>query len=338
MIKLKEIAEIANVSVTTVSRILNNKGNFSEITKQKVLDIVKEYLYTPSTALQKLNNISYTIGIFIPNQNDFIDDDPASSVDLNNLKEEFESLGHTLVLTTNTGKIDRTSMSYTMIQENSIDAAIIFAPFTNDELVDELIANNIPYVVTNGRNIEKNWNYIDYNNYDGAKSVIHYLHDLGHRNIGIIAGPVDHLVNINRMQGSMDAFQQLDLQIPETQIHHGSFSLTHGYESAKTILNEKSGVTALFCFDDIIAFGAMKAISELNLKIPDDISIVGFDDLKLSEFMIPPLTTVRRFRYDINQLIVKLLIDLISNKYIEMVHISLKTELIERSSCKKISE
>ncbi|NOV04808.1 LacI family DNA-binding transcriptional regulator [Paenibacillus planticolens] len=337
MLKLKDIAEIANVSVTTVSRVLNNKGNFSEETKQRVLDVVKEYLYTPGTTLQKLSNISYTIGVFIPNQNDFIDDDPSSSVDLNNLKEELESLGHKLVLTTNTGKIDRSSMSNKMIQEKLIDAAIIFAPFTNDELVDELINNNIPYFVTNGRNMEKDWNYIDYNNYNGANNAIQYLYNLGHRNIGIIAGPVDHLVNMNRMQGCMDAFKSLNLQVVDEQISYGSFSLTHGYEAAKAILQGNSNITAFFCFDDIIAFGAMKAIFELNLKIPDHISIVGFDDLKLSEFMIPPLTTVRRFKYDINQLIVKLLIDLISNKYIENIHISLKTELIERSSCKEIT-
>lgn len=99
---------------------------------------------------------------------------------------------------------------------------------------------------------------------------------------------------------------------------------------------DQPSITAIFAFNDIIAYGAMKALAEMNLRIPMDVSLVGFDDLKLSEFMVPPLTTVRRFRYDISSIIVKVLTELITNKNISEVFISLKTEIIERESCSKV--
>jgi LacI family transcriptional regulator len=113
----------------------------------------------------------------------------------------------------------------------------------------------------------------------------------------------------------------------------GPFDPSHGYEAVKQLMSAEPSVTAIFTFNDIMAFGAMKGLAEMNFRIPQDVSLVGFDDLKLSEFMVPPLTTVRRFRYDISSVIAKVLVELITNKNIAEVHISLKTELIERESC-----
>ncbi|WP_310735616.1 LacI family DNA-binding transcriptional regulator [Cohnella herbarum] len=335
LIKLKEIAEKANVSISTVSRIINNQGNFSDDTRRKVLDIANEYL-KPGITPSRMVGISYSIAVFVPDVNDFFDNDPSSSADLNDLKEEFESYGHQFHMATHTADLSPASSAYRLLNEKKIDAAVIFDPFVGDSLVEELMNRGIPYLITNGRNYEAAQNYIDYDNRKGAYDVIHYLYGLGHRQIGMIAGPSEHLVNENRLRGCRDAFLQLGMPWMESNILMGAFDPAHGHQAVKKMLAEHPDITAIFAFNDIIAFGAMKGLAELKLRVPRDVSLIGFDDLKLSEFMMPPLTTVRRFRYDISQLIVKMLTELITNKNISEVNISLKTELIERESCAKV--
>lgn len=332
--KLKEIAKKANVSISTVSRIINNQGNFSEETRRKVLDIANEHL-KPGVVPSKLVGIAYNIVIIVPGNNDFFDNDPSTSADLNHLKEEFEAYGHQIYIVKH-GLDLQSSPAYKLLSEEKVDAAIIFDPFVNDKMFEEFEKLGIPYLLTNGRTYKIGHNYIDYDNRKGAYEVIRYLHELGHQKIGIIAGPKNHLVNLNRLDGCKDAFRDFKLPWFDSNVLMGAFDPAHGYEAVKQLMSGEPSITAIFTFNDIIAFGAMKGLAEMNIRIPKDVSLVGFDDLKLSEFMVPPLTTVRRFRYDISSIIVKVLTELITNKNISEVNISLKTELIERESCASV--
>lgn len=322
------------MSISTVSRIMNNQGNFSEETRRKVLEIANEHL-KPGVAPSKLANISYKIVVIVPGNNDFFDNDPSTSADLNHLKEEFEDYGHQIHIVKHSTDL-QSSPAYKLLSEEKVDAAIIFDPFVNDKVFEEFEKLGIPYLLTNGRTYKIGHNYIDYDNRKGAYNVIRYLHELGHQKIGIIAGPKQHLVNLNRLEGCKDAFRDFKMPWSETNVLMGAFDPAHGYEAVKQLMSEDPSITAFFTFNDIIAFGAMKGLAEMNIRIPKDVSLVGFDDLKLSEFMVPPLTTVRRFRYDISSIIVKVLTELIMNKNIAEVQISLKTELIERESCAKV--
>lgn len=322
------------MSISTVSRIMNNQGNFSEETRRKVLEIANEHL-KPGVAPSKLTNISYNIVVIVPGNSDFFDNDPSTSADLNHLKEEFEDYGHQIHIVKHSTDL-QSSPAYKLLSEEKVDAAIIFDPFVNDKVFEEFEKLGIPYLLTNGRTYKIGHNYIDYDNRKGAYNVIRYLHELGHQKIGIIAGPKQHLVNLNRLDGCKDAFRDFKMPWSDTNVLMGAFDPAHGYEAVKQLMSEDPSITAIFTFNDIIAFGAMKGLAEMNIRIPKDVSLVGFDDLKLSEFMVPPLTTVRRFRYDISSIIVKVLTELIMNKNIAEVQISLKTELIERESCAKV--
>ena len=333
---MREIAKLTGYSLTTVSRVLNNKGNFSEETVQKILQTIEALNYKPRTLANILSNNSYTIGLFIPEKDAFIADNPAYSSDLPNLKEEIENLGNIALLATNTQKTDASSMGLKIIEEKRINAAIVVGPYVEDGTVDKLIANKIPYLVTNGRDFSKDWNFIDYDNYGGAREVIDYLHSMGHQNIGLISGPENHLVNANRMAGCMDAIKKLGLSLPPKRILSGAFSYENGYTSAKSLLSNNKDLTAIFAFNDVIALGAIKAVNDLGLKVPEDISVVGFDDIELAQYSIPALTTVKRFKFDIYYLIARAVNDLLENKYIKNIGITLKTELIARDTCKKL--
>lgn len=321
--------------MSTVSRIINNQGNFSDKTRRKVLELASEYL-KPGITPPRMVGVAYRIAVFIPEVNDFYNNDPSISMDLNDLKAHFEAHGHHFQMVTRTAALTPSSAAYRMLNEKKIDAAVVFDPFVEDKLLDLLVNRGIPYLITNGRNYGATQNYIDYDNRKGAYDVIQYLYGLGHRHIGMIAGPSRHLVSENRLQGCHDAFCDLGLPWIESNVIMGAFDPAHGYQSVKKLLEVGSGITAIFAFNDVIAFGAMKGLMELGLRVPQNISVVGFDDVKLSEYTMPPLTTVRRFRYDINQLIVKMLSELISNRNISEVNISYKTELIERESCAKV--
>ncbi|MGO4375431.1 LacI family DNA-binding transcriptional regulator, partial [Paenibacillus sp. MCAF20] len=254
--------------------------------------------------------------------------------DLNHLKDEFEAYGHQIHIAKHYTDLP-SSPAYKLLSEQKVDAAIIFDPFVGDKMFEEFNRLGVPYLFTNGRTYKAGQNYIDYDNRKGAYEVIRYLHGLGHRKIGMLAGPKNHLVNLNRLDGCKDAFRELEMPWSDTNVVMGSFDPAHGYEAVKRLMSEQPSTTAIFAFNDIIAFGAMKGLAEMNIRIPMEVSLIGFDDLKLSEFMVPPLTTVRRFRYDISSIIVKVLTELITNKNISEVSISLKTEIIERESCSK---
>lgn len=335
MITLNEIAKLSGVSVSTVSRILNNKGSFNEATKKKVLQVVESLMYKPNNVTEKMKSRSFSIGVYVPNTDSFINNNPLHSIDLNDLKKRIENTGNIFVLTTNTERRDRNFQSFKLIEEHKIDAAIVFDPYLDDQIVNQLMVEDIPYIITNGRPLNTEWNYIDFDNSGGASNVIDYLFQLGHRRIGLLAGPEHHIVNQNRLDGCRSSFKKHDLFFDPGDVLYGSFSFDHGYSSAKELIRKDRNVSCIFAFDDMIAYGAIKALSEMGLKVPDDISIIGFDDLELSNFMTPKLTTVRRDSQLSNQMIADFIDRLASNKAIDKIQMSLRTELVIRDSCAK---
>lgn len=336
MISLKDVAEFANVSVSTVSRVLNDKGNISKETREKVLKTVEELIYKPGTVLQNFNGFPYTIGIYVPKSNDFINDDPSSSIDINTLREELEKLGNKVIITTNNGKADPGAIAYQLLEKKEINGAILCDPFKDDEYMNEFIKRDVPYIITNGVFLDRECNYVDYNHFDGACQALDYLCSLGHKDIAIISGPSDHMVSLNRIQGCQKTLEKHGLKYMAERVYYCPFNINSAYEAAGELLEKNKDISAIFAFSDILAFGAIKAAREKGKNIPDDLSVVGFDDTALAQYIDPPLTTVKRFRYDSSHLIARSIGDLINNRNIEKINISLKTELVIRQSCKKI--
>lgn len=335
MTRISEIAKMTGYSISTVSRVLNNKGNFSDETVRKIREVVNSLNYKPNNLQEKLLSNNFIIAIYFPQRDAFIDNNPYSSNDLLHLREVLESYGNMVVLSATSEKPDRSSMSFRMIDEKKIDGAVVCGPFVDDEIVETLIAHKIPYIVTNGIDLSKNWNYVDYNNFAAAADMINYLCDLGHRDIGVLGGPMKHLVSMNRLEGCRQAFEKNGLKFDDRKFIPGPFSFDNGYNSARELLKNNKKITAVFAFDDIIACGAIKAFQEMGYRIPEDISIAGFDDIELAKHSVPALTTVKRYKSDLYKLIAQLINDLISYN-IEKVNIIFKTELVTRDSCMEI--
>lgn len=336
MLKLKQIAELTDVSVSTVSRVLTKKGKISEETRQKVLAAVEELAIEPGIIASNLPGLAQTFAIYIPPSGEFYQDDPTSSQDLRSLLNACEKFGVKPELMYQNRQDDHLEL-FQRFEQHQFDGLIICDPLLDNPAIEALIASHIPYLITNGSFRDRTYNGIDFNNYAGACQMTQYLLDMGHLRLGVIAGPDNHLVTQNRLDGVRDTLAKAERTLLPEAICYTDFSLDGGYDGMQRLFAQAPQATAIFAFSDFIAMGAMKAIKEHGLRIPEDLSIVGFDNLKIADFCDPGLTTVNRFSKEISYLLVRTLQDLIRfGDKIETVTMQLKTELVLRQSVRKL--
>ncbi len=337
MLSLKEIAELTNVSMSTVSRVLNNKGKISGETRKKVLAAVDELVFRPSVVAQPFPGLAQTFALYIPESGEYYHDTPSSSIDLRSLTDEIECQGNQAELIYQHDERDF-GLIRAKFESNAIAGLVIIDPVVDNPSLGKIVAQTWPYVITNGYFRNAAHNVIDFNNYDGARQVARYLLEMGHRDIAILAGPQNHLVTQNRLDGVKDIMQEAGCALNPRLISFQKFDLESGYRGAQQLLATGQTFTAICAFSDFIAMGALKALKEHGFKIPTDVSLVGFDNLKISDFCDPPLTTVNRFSKEISYLIIKTLQDLIRfGANIETVNITLRTTLTIRQSVRQIA-
>jgi len=334
MPKLKVISEIANVSISTVSRVLANKGNVSPDAKERVLNALAELTGNEST--RKPAALSLTVGVLVPERGEFINDDPMTSIDITSLTAEIEASGNrALVIRYASGGTATAAAAAAAESLGKLDVAVVNDPARDDTIVRVLEERGIPFLVTNGRFPGSPLNYVDYNNLDGALQAVRHLVQLGHRRIGAITGPIQRMVSQNRLAGYRQALKEAGIAVVESRIVAGSFSLNGGYDACRTMMAADPQVTAVFAFNDLSAIGAVRALKEAGKGVPSEVSVVGFDDMELARYSDPQLTTVSRFKFDISGLLARAADDIGRNQDIEHVGISLKTRLIIRDSTAK---
>lgn len=209
---------------------------------------------------------------------------------------------------------------------------IILAPLSNDKGLIELEKQNIPVVLINGK--YKNLSFIDANNLEGAKKAVEYLINLGHKRIAIINGLLNGANGKDRFNGYKLALSTAKIKIDKNLMGFGEFDQDKSYHEMLKLLNYK--FTAVFCANDVMALGAIKAIEEKKLKIPDDISVVGFDNLVTVSHISPPLTTVQQPIFELGKESVSLLVEIINKNITLPKKLILNTNLIVRKSCTKL--
>lgn len=335
MATIREVAKKAGVSITTVSRILNNDESFevSAFTKEKVLEAVKQLNYVKKRNKSKISQSNISI---IKCFDEKIESDDPYFVSLkinleNNLKRIFSKI-----------KFFNLDDIKKMIKSNEIsifsftDAIIFIGEVSKEKLkfFKELNKNIICVDVYDTDN------FIDYIKFDTKNSVeivINYILKLNHKKIGLLVGRnkiVKNLVDFREKY-----FKEIMLKeglYNEEYVKIGDFSTESGYSMMKEILELEDRPTAIFCGNDSIAMGAYKAIRENKLRIPEDISIIGFNNLKLSKYYTPPLTTIKIDTKLIAQETVNSLVELLEGRRDYHKKVFLPIELIERESCQKI--
>jgi len=296
-IKLKTIAALAQVSISAVSRVLSNKGYVSPEVRERVLNATAEL--TAHNTSAKLNHTrnGLSIGLFLQRES-FVNGDPMTSVDVTTLIKALENRGHSVALYDLEHAGDE-ALALTAHGKGRLSAAIVNDDDTNDTTGRFLNGLSVPWIATNGYSTKIHCHVIDNDNAGGSQEVIAHLLDLGHTKIGMIIGQPRRWVSENRLNACRAEYAKRGLQLEESFIEPGNFKLNGGFQACNALLERCPNLTAIYAFNDLSAIGAVRALRDRNLRIPEDVSVVGFDDMEIATFSDPPLTTVSRFHPDL---------------------------------------
>ena len=335
---LDDIARLAGVSRSTVSRVINEHPSVKKEVRQRVLDIIEEHHFHPNAAARTLAmQRSWMIGLILPHSVSTFFKDPYYPNLLMGIAKACNLYGFTLALFLVSTKEDEENVFSRVGRKGFLDGVIVQSGHHGDQgAIGRMIDNKIPLVVV-GRPVRSdNVTYIDVDNIKAAKAAVSYLYQSGCRRVATITGPADSTVGIDRLEGFRQAVKEHKAVFDQSLIVEGNFTETGGFLAMQKLLPFKPD--GVFAASDVMAAGAMKAIEEANLRIPDDISVIGFDDLPAASYAGIHLSTIRQNVPDMGLRSVESLIEQIGNENIAPHHIILDTELIIRESCFRIKE
>lgn len=329
MTTIKDIARKAGVAPSVVSRALNNKYGVKDSTKDLILKLAQEMNYYPNTAARSLvTRKTETIGIMMADISE-----PYYSQLIRGMEYIANQTGYTLLFSNSYESLEHNRVLQKMINAQRVDGIIIVGSNIQEKNFSlALLEQEIPFVLVERNFSDPRVNCIWVDNVEGAYQATKYLVEKGHRKIAHITGNLYFQVALDRLDGYKKALQEGRIDYSEELVVSGNFVWQSGYETMKDILRHHPQCTAVFVASDTMAYGALQAITETGLTVPDDIAIIGFDDLEFSSLTNPPLTTIRQPRYEIGQKAMELLTDILRGEQQNGVKISLKPEVIIRRS------
>ncbi len=332
MLNQKGVAKLAEVSSATVSRVVNKDPRVSSKTRKKILDIINNSGYIPNIIAKNLK-LSKTkiIGYLVSNIHN-----PFFPSVLDGIENVCTGKNYRIILE-NTNENEKTeNRAITTLLELRVDGIIAIFVKPSDVEIKGVERFGTPLVLIDRRSdYLKKYDYVGINNIDGMIKIVKYLNKLGHTKIAIIHGPVDITPGHERLEGYKIAIKNLGININNDFIINGYFTESGGYEGIKKIFMLEDRPTACIFSNNLIAMGAYKALMDLKVKIPEQISIIGFDDFKFASYFLPPLTVLDRPTKEMGKLAAQILLERIDNgnSMKNVKNIILNTELIIRESC-----
>jgi LacI family transcriptional regulator len=331
MVTIKEIAALAKVSRSTVSRVLNDDPNVSEKTRARVNQVIEQINYHPNIAARGLaGGHTGVIGMVVPMGVSTLFKDPYFSVVANGVASGCNSINHTVVMWLAEPEYERRKIRQ-FLHNQIFDGAIIASILIDDPLLKAFMDSNMPFVLI-GRHLgSTEISYVDVDNQNAAFEMVSYLARKGFTRIATITGPLNMIAGYDRLEGYKKAMRHYELTIAPELIEEGNFTEQGGYNAMIRLLPAEPEV--VFVASDTMALGAIRAAQEAGLRVPEDISITGFDDMPFAETCNPPLTTIRQPVHQCGVVAAQTLIDMIERPSAAHHHIILPTELVIRSSC-----
>ncbi|MBI3321212.1 MAG: LacI family DNA-binding transcriptional regulator [Candidatus Omnitrophica bacterium] len=320
------MAKTAGVSTTTVSRVLNGVSTVSGENARLVRDAIKQLRYRPNPNAQRLaSGTRNTIGLVIPRFTDMFHSFYVSEL-MKGMGTAIDRLKLNLLLHITDGR--------SFIDLTAVDGVLFADIDGNEEQLDSVLDQDIPCVVMNHYIKELPVSCVAIDNTLAAEEVVGYLHKLGHREIATITGHLRTPVGIERLDGYLKAMKARSLEVKPHFVVHGDYSGRSAREPARQLLTHPDRPTAIFAASDEMAVMTIEVARELRLRVPEEISVVGFDDSPIAAFANVPLTTVRQPLSDVGELSVEILSNQILGKP-RLIKRLLGTKLIERQSCRQ---
>jgi len=327
-VSIKDIAKVAGVSPSTVSRALSDHPRISLETKERIRRLATEMGYSPSAVARSLvTQRTSIIGLAMAWVSD-----PLLAQVVRGIEDTALEHGYTVILSSFYGGPDREKEVLSTFRERRVDGIIIKSSCFDTYPHSLLSQFGLPIVLIN----RPEYIYsVSTNNLHGGRLATEYLLDLGHSRIGYIAAEIGRRTNLDRLKAYNEALQGRGIAFDPTLVAMGDGYARGGKEAMCRLLTLPSPPTAVFCYNDLTAIGAALAVREAGLQVPDDISLVGFDDIELTTYCHPPLTTVRQPAYKLGHRAMKMVLALMVDGQ-KATSVMLEGELVARRSCRQL--
>ena len=328
-VTMKDIAEMAGVSKATVSMVMNKKdASISENTRKKILRIAKEMSYIPNSIARSLSTKkSGTIGIILPDITN-----PFFSEMARAIEDEAERLEYNIIICNTDNDKGKEEKYIELLISKLIDGVIFMSGGKSKDSITILKNNNVPFVLVD-RYIEGYKD--DYGvfclNMQGVKDGIKYLYEKGNRKIVFVKGRENLEISKQRVEGYIEAMKEYGIY-DEKYIFEGDFNVEGGIMATNNIINNSNNIDAIFYSNDMMALGGIKILLRNGYKIPGDISVIGFDNIQISEVIEPELTTISQPIYIMGKKACSILIDIINGELPAEKQLYFKTKLIIRGT------
>ncbi|MBY6036502.1 LacI family transcriptional regulator [Fictibacillus nanhaiensis] len=326
---IKDVARHANVSIATVSRIINGLPGYSEDTKKKVEEAIEALGYQPNAIARGLiNKRTQTIGVLFPEVSGML-----SSEVLEGVENAAHDGGFSVIVCNTASSGKRTVKYLRLLQEKRVDGIIFASEDVTEEYYKIFQEMKVPVVLVSTAS-HYELPFVRVNDFEGAFQATEYLINKGHKKIGMIGGSVnDPIAGVPRMKGFEEALLAHELPFSANHITtNEGYRFQNGKESLPILLEHLPEMTALFAASDEMAIGAMSAAHQLGIKVPEELSIIGYDNLKIAEMCYPALTTVSQPLKDMGQTAGDILVKLIKGKEKEAESRYMPFSIVERQS------
>ena len=328
-ITLADIAELAQVSKMSVSRVLNGQTGVSEKTRQRIVEAVEQLGYVPNPVARARLGSTKMIALLIPD----ITTTYMGEI-LRGVSGAAERLDYGLMLYTqgSTDHTRRTSYYLSLLSNTLVDGVLMVVPLDYEVIVRDLKQHDLPYVIVDHHNGTESEPSVTATNRKGVLEGMRHLLALGHRRIGFITGRMDIACSHDRLQGYRDGLAELGLPFDPELVREGDFNQPTGFQQGQALLQLAEPPTAVIASNDMMAFGVMDAAKLVGLTIGRDLSIIGFDDVVMASQTYPALTTIRQPMADMGEVALEMLVTLLEGRKVLNLRRELPTELIIRAS------
>jgi LacI family transcriptional regulator len=325
---IREVASEAGVSTATVSRVLNDSANVAPETRAVVLQAIERHGLTARRRRASVRPLQDVVAVRCP----YVLDDYFGAI-LSAIERSLRQRGKVLLLSAEALEGDEPSLPE-LLRPELTEGAVLILPPEPGAVLAGLRSSGYPFVVVDPRTaLPPDIAAVSAAHLSGARMATEHLLQLGHTRIATIAGPLNWIATGDRLLGYRAALAAAGKLAPDRLVRVGGEpTVAHGLMAARALLDQPEPPTAIIAFNDKIAIGAMEAAAERGLRVPENLSVVGFDDLELSRVVVPQLTTVRQPLQEMARLGVELLLRLIVGGEIDTLHVELATELVPRAS------
>ena len=325
-VTIQDVAKTAGVSVSTVSRVLNGRLDVASETQDRIRSVIDDLGYTTNLAARSMRSYKKNmVGLIMPDIAYPFAIEVMKGVNQEIAKSEFDLLVYTTGDVRKSGRASHEQKYVSLLNNSITDGVIIVAPVTGEFSTDAPIVSIDPLMSN------PSYASVHATNRQGAMDAMKYLLDLGHRRIGFISGRAELESSTRRLMGYRDALKKAGLHIDDQLIASGDYTTETGITGARQLLALENPPTAIFASNDQMAMGVYQVAQQMGLRIPEDLSVVGFDNIMESKYM--GLTTVDQFISEMGFVATQMLIKLINGEPLETQTYKMQTQLVIRTSC-----